>query len=71
MPHTDGRWTQGTSNPDLQLFIGAQKFKDLAGLASFYARLGNMTVSNKIFKCVARRKSFILDGHYKPGSGVD
>jgi hypothetical protein len=34
MPHTDGRWTQGTSNPDLQLFIGAQKFKDLAGLAT-------------------------------------
>jgi len=34
MPHTDGRWTQGTSNPDLQLFIGALKFKDLAGLAT-------------------------------------
>jgi hypothetical protein len=34
MSHTDGRWTQGTSVPDLQLFIGALKFKDLAGHAT-------------------------------------
>jgi hypothetical protein len=34
MPGTDGRWTGKTSFPDLQLFIGAQRFKDLAGLAT-------------------------------------
>lgn len=34
MPHTDGRWTNGTPFPDLQQFIGALKFKDLAGLAT-------------------------------------
>lgn len=34
MPGTDGRWVGKTSFPDLQIFIGAQKFKDLAGLAT-------------------------------------
>jgi len=33
MGYTDGRWTQGTSNPDLQLFVGADQFRDSAGLA--------------------------------------
>jgi hypothetical protein len=34
MPDTQGRWTSKTPFPDLQLFIGAQRFKDLAGLAT-------------------------------------
>lgn len=34
MPHTDGRWTSGTSFPDLQIFVGADEFTDLAGLAT-------------------------------------
>ena len=34
MPQTDGRWSSRTPFPDLQLFIGALKFKDLAGLAT-------------------------------------
>lgn len=34
MSVTDGRWEGNTSFPDLQLFIGALKFKDLAGLAT-------------------------------------
>ena len=33
MPHTDGRWTQGTSVPDLQQFIGADEFALLGGTA--------------------------------------
>lgn len=35
MPHTDGRWTSGTPFPDLQIFLGATRFKDAAGLATF------------------------------------
>lgn len=34
MPHTDGRWTQGTLVPGAQFFVPAQRFKDLAGLAT-------------------------------------
>jgi len=34
MPDTAGRWTSSTSYPDLQIFVGALKFKDLAGLAT-------------------------------------
>lgn len=33
MSHTDGRWTQGTSVPDLQQFIGADEFALLGGTA--------------------------------------
>jgi hypothetical protein len=31
---TQGTWEQQGSQPDLQIFIGAQRFKDLAGLAT-------------------------------------
>lgn len=34
MPNTLGRWTSKTPFPDLQIFLGALKFKDLAGLAT-------------------------------------
>jgi hypothetical protein len=39
MPHTDGRWTSGTSFPDLQIFLGATRFKDAAGVATFPATI--------------------------------
>jgi len=34
MPHTDGRWTQGTPFPDLQIFVGVDEFTDVAGVAT-------------------------------------
>lgn len=34
MPHTDGRWTGGTSFPGFEKFISSLEFKDLAGLAT-------------------------------------
>jgi hypothetical protein len=41
MPHTDGRWTCGTPYPDLQLFIGALRFTDVAGLATTPATIAS------------------------------
>ena len=37
MPHTDGKWTQGTAITGASVFIGADQFKDFAGLATFPA----------------------------------
>lgn len=37
MSHTDTQWTQGISTGGAQLFIGANEFKDFAGLATFPA----------------------------------
>jgi hypothetical protein len=34
MSYTAERWEQGSSNPDLQIFVGASEFKDVAGLAT-------------------------------------
>lgn len=34
MSHTDTTWTQSQANPDLEIFVGASEFKDLAGFAS-------------------------------------
>lgn len=34
MSYTNGRWEQGSSNPDLQIFIGASEFEDVAKLAT-------------------------------------
>ena len=34
MPHTDGRWSNGTSTPGFEQFISSLEFKDLAGLAT-------------------------------------
>lgn len=37
MGHTEGRWTQGTPSPDLQLFFGADQFTDFAGVSTLPA----------------------------------
>lgn len=34
MPGTDGMWSQDTPNTDMEIFVGASEFKDIAGLAS-------------------------------------
>ena len=34
MPHTDGRWTSGTSFPGFELFVSALEFIDMAGVAT-------------------------------------
>jgi hypothetical protein len=39
MPNTDGRWSAETSFPDLQLFLGADKFTDVAALATIPATI--------------------------------
>lgn len=49
MPHTDGRWTQGTPSPDLQIFLSALDFTDLAGLATTPATIATPGL---IFKTV-------------------
>jgi hypothetical protein len=39
MSHTDGRWTQGTPNPDLQIFFGADQFVDVSTLSTVAATI--------------------------------
>lgn len=33
--HTDDRWTQGTPNPDMEIFVGAGEFIDIANHATW------------------------------------
>ena len=49
MPYTDGRYSAGTSFPDLQLFLSALDFTDLAGLATTPA---TVATPGLIFKTV-------------------
>jgi len=39
MPYTDGRYSAGTSFPDLQLFFGADQFLDVSTLSSLAATI--------------------------------
>ena len=49
MPHTDGRWTAGTSFPGFELFLGADRFTDMAALATTPATLAT---AGLLFKTV-------------------
>lgn len=49
MPHTDGRWTSGTSFPGYELFVSALDFIDMAGLATIPATIAT---AGLVFKTV-------------------
>ncbi len=57
MSHTDGRWTQGTSVPDLQIFIGADEFALLGGIAPLPATIAGPGL---LFRTVAAGSAAIL-----------
>jgi hypothetical protein len=57
MSHTDGRWTQGTSVPDLQIFIGADEFALLGGTAPLPATIAGPGL---LFRTVAAGSAAIL-----------
>lgn len=56
MPHTDGRWTQGTLVPGLQQFIGADEFM----LAAGNAPLASSFTAGLLFRTVAAGSTAIL-----------
>jgi len=45
MSHTDTTWTQSQANTDLEIFVGACEFKDSAGLATFAAAAGLLSLN--------------------------
>jgi hypothetical protein len=49
MPNTEGRWSAITPFPDLQMFIGALRFTDMAGLATIPATIAT---AGLVFKTV-------------------
>ncbi|SRR6266567_280170 len=57
MPHTDGRWTSGTSFPGLQQFIGAEQFALLGGAAPLPATIATPGL---LFRTVAAGSAAIF-----------
>jgi hypothetical protein len=57
MPHTDGRWTNGTSFPGLQQFIGADEFALLGGTAPLPATI---VTPGLLFRTVAAGSAAIF-----------
>lgn len=57
MPHTDGRWTNGTSTPGLQQFIGADEFALLGGTAPLPA---SIATPGLLFRTVAAGSAAIF-----------
>jgi hypothetical protein len=57
MPHTDGRWTGGTSFPGFEKFISALEFTDLAGLATQPATIATPGL---VFKTIPATDASIL-----------
>ena len=57
MPHTDGRWTSGTSFPDLQIFLGADGFSLLGGTAPLPATIAT---AGLLFRTISAGSAAIL-----------